>query len=99
MSVSGGESKSIFVDFTLNTKNVGKIDCASNPSGADIWLNDSLTHRKTPFTLSRITPGNYEVKFTSALHRPDSSDVTVIASTTANVFLTLEAIGLCTNMY
>ena len=90
MSVSGGESKSIFVDFTLNTKNVGKIDCASNPSGADIWLNDSLTHRKTPFTLSRITPGNYEVKFTSALHRPDSSDVTVIASTTANVFLTLE---------
>lgn len=90
VNVSEGQTKSVFVDFTLNTKNVGKIDCSSNPNGADIWLNDSLTNRKTPFTFSRITPGNYEVKFTSALHRPDSLNVTVTASTTANVFLTLE---------
>ncbi|MCL4547757.1 MAG: PEGA domain-containing protein [Bacteroidetes bacterium] len=90
VNVLAGQTKNVFVDFTLNTKNVGKIDCTSNPNGADIWLNDTLTNKKTPITLSRLVPGNYKVKFTTALHRPDSSDVTVIASTTANVFLTLE---------
>ena len=90
VNVSEGESKNIFVDFTLNTKNVGKIDCASNPNGADIWLNDSLTNKKTPFTLSRLSPAYYKVKLSMPQHRPDSSNVTVVASTVSNVFFTLE---------
>lgn len=89
-NVNAGQIKNIFIDFLSNTKNVGNIYCSSDPTFSDIWLNDSLTNKKTPFTLSRLTPGNYEVKISSSQYRSDSINVNVYAGTTSNAFLSLE---------
>lgn len=90
VDVVEGETRNIFVDFTVNSKNVGKIFCDSDPSGADIWLNDSLTNKRTPITLSRLLPGDYKIKLTSSLHRPDSTHTNVSAGTVSFIYMTLE---------
>jgi hypothetical protein len=85
-----GQINNIFIDFSLNSKNYGKIFVESQPDNANIWLNDSLTSNKSPSILTYLIPGNYKIKCTYPLSRPDSTNVTVASSTTVQTYLTLE---------
>lgn len=90
IQVKDREVSSAFVDFTLNSKNFGKIECNSTPLGSDIYLNDSATSKKTPSVLSYLYPGNYKIKYTLEEHRADSTTVLVKSSEIAKVNITLE---------
>lgn len=69
--------KNIFVDYYLNPGQYGSVVCVSAPPGAEIFLNDSLTTRKTPYTFTRLFPGYYEIKYSLPEHRADSLTVAV----------------------
>lgn len=76
-------------DFTNDPKNFGNIYCSSQVPACDIYMNDTLTGKKTNYTFTKITPGIYKVKFTHAEHWPDSTTVTLSASETAQVQMDL----------
>ncbi|KAF0142730.1 MAG: hypothetical protein FD122_330 [Stygiobacter sp.] len=86
MSTSGGK---YFIDFQANSKNFGKISCATTPSNAVISLDGKRTNLRTPFTLSKLEPGNHVVGYSYPDHRDDSMKVEVAASkiSYANILL------------
>lgn len=90
ISVIGKQLISVFIDFTLNSKNYGKINCNSNPIGAKIFLDDSITSNSTPYILNFILPGYHKVKLSYENHRADSTSVLVKSSETSQMYLTLE---------
>ena len=90
VQVRDKEVNSLFVDFTLNSKNFGKIECKSEPPGSDIYLNDSLTSKKTPSVLPYLYPGNYKIKYSHENHRDDSTTVLVKSNEITKVSITLE---------
>lgn len=53
----------------------GQLIVTSEPPGANIDLNDSLTSRKTPFSFTKINPGNYKIRLALAGYFPDSANV------------------------
>ena len=88
--VNGDYTSSIFYDFINDPQNLGSIQCSSNPDGSDIYINDSLTSKKTPCLFNKLKPGPYKVKFTHFNFRADSIVSIVYASQTSSVYLTLE---------
>ena len=88
--VNGDYTSSIFYDFINDPQNLGSIQCSSNPDGSDIYINDSLTSKKTPYLFNKLKPGPYKVKFTHFNFRADSIVSIVYASQTSSVYLTLE---------
>lgn len=77
IKIEDGNQKSIFVDYFLSPGQFGNVICVSTPPGADIFLNDSLTTQKTPYTFTHLFPGYYEVKYSLPEHRTDSLTVAV----------------------
>lgn len=90
LSVSGNYSNSIYYDFVNDPRNLGSLYCSSNPNGSDIYMNDTLTMKKTPFTFNNLKPGSYKIKYTHLDYRADSAVAVVKASTEEYVSLTLE---------
>ncbi len=90
LNLTGGGTKNLFVDFSMNSKNVGNLNLGSDPVGAELWLNDTHLDKKTPCVISRLVPGDYKVKLTSPLHRADSTNITVPSFKTTDLFITLE---------
>ena len=70
------KDSSYYYDFTLDDRNFGMVNCETTPAGADIYLNDSLTNIKTPYTYY-LRPGDYEFKFKMSEYRSDSISVSV----------------------
>jgi hypothetical protein len=75
---------SMYIDYYLNPGHFGKIECKSNPIGADILLNDVNTGFQTPHIFSGLFPGAYKIKLTYPEHRADSTVVTVRGGRTIN---------------
>jgi len=65
------------IEYHKNPKMLGSINCTSKPSGAEIFLNDSLTLQTTPYQLSRLIPGEYKIKFRAEGCMDDSVAVIV----------------------
>ena len=63
------------IDMTNNFRNFGIINCTSEPSGANVFLNDSSTGEVTSVMLNNVPAGIYEVKYELHKHRADSSIV------------------------
>ena len=69
----------IDVDFTKNPRMLGSINCTSNPIGAEIFLNDSSIGKITPYKITGLVPGSYNLKFKKYGYR-DSESVTKVSS-------------------
>jgi hypothetical protein len=63
VNIQEEDTTRIFLDYTTNKTMFGKLYITSNPSGAEIFLNDSLLNGRTPFTTSNMLPGYYNVKY------------------------------------
>lgn len=79
-----------YYSYYNDPSNFGSIQCTSTPPSANIILNDSVTGLKTPATLSNLFPGDYKVKMTFPMCRPDSMQVTVLGGTSHSVSFILE---------
>ncbi|MEW5842441.1 MAG: PEGA domain-containing protein [Bacteroidota bacterium] len=88
--INGDYTSNIFYDFMNDPQNLGSIQCSSNPDGSDIYINDSLTSKKTPYLFNKLKPGSYKVKFTHYNYRADSMVSIVRASQISSVYMTLE---------
>jgi prepilin-type processing-associated H-X9-DG protein len=90
MTADDKKMTSIFIDYYLNPGHYGKIDCNSDPWGADIYINGLSTGQKTRSTLSPYFPGYYKVKVTMKEHRADSTLLPVHGGKSNYVFFDLE---------
>jgi hypothetical protein len=70
------------IDFTQNESMFGNLNIQSTPSGAAIWLNDSLLQQTTPYTIQKILPGEYSIKLTYPQHRDGFLSATVSSGIT-----------------
>ena len=58
----------------------GTLQCTSTPAKAQIFINDSSIGYVTPYTIPKILPGNYFIKYHLEKYRDDSSFVTITSS-------------------
>ncbi|MCX6173463.1 MAG: PEGA domain-containing protein [Ignavibacteriales bacterium] len=90
INANDGKVTNVFVDYTTNPGHYGKIACYSIPNGADLYLNNLKMNKKTPYTISGLTPGYYNVKCTFPEFRSDSLKVAVYGGKVSNANLILE---------
>ncbi len=88
VEIEKDEAKSVFIDYTLNPKMMGKIKFSTLPDSADIYFNDELIG-KTPKEIDRVFPGNYRVKYIRENCRTDSLEITVMSNHTTDAFVDL----------
>ena len=74
------EKKTILVDYTSNSKMYGNIYCVSSPDKAKIFLNNNDTGLRTPNTIKKLWPGEYQIKYKHQSAYEDSLYVTVQSS-------------------
>lgn len=79
VDVVEGERREIFVDYSKNPRMYGSLTLTSKPEGAEIFLNDSNTTYKTPYTFSSIFPGRYKVTYKYKDHL-DNNFTTIVRS-------------------
>lgn len=84
------EVKNIFIDYFAWPGNYGSIVCKSTPEGSSVYLDGIDKSIKTPGTLTKLFPGEYNVKFRSVGYRDDSSYVTVYGGRTSYLTLKLQ---------
>lgn len=63
---------SLNIDMTKSSRFYAKVFCSSNPPGAKIFFNDVFTNFVTPATITKIYPGEFEIKFSKSQCREDS---------------------------
>lgn len=80
----------INIDFTKNPRMKGSISFTSNPSGAAIFLNDSSISKVTPYTLTGIIPGEYNVKYKKLGYRDGTAKVKVSSGTNVSTYIMLQ---------
>lgn len=71
----------------------GKIQVNSTPSGAEIWLDDTITAETTPALLEDILPGMYTVALRKEGYSDYDTTVAVFEGQTTVLNVTLEDIG------
>lgn len=81
--------KSIIVNYLDNSTMYGRIRCYTNPQGAKVYLEDSLTSIITPDTLRQIIPGIRKIKFKKDGYLLDSVFVEVYSNFTSDAIKTL----------
>lgn len=81
-----GEKHSFFVDYSKNTRMLGKINCTSLPTNASIFLDDSSTSLKTPATLGKLLPGNHKISYKYKDHRDNTLDLIVRSDSTTDAY-------------
>jgi ligand-binding sensor domain-containing protein len=86
INVVEGERHSALIDFTKNSSMQGSITCSSNPTSAEIFINDSSTGHITPITLQNVLPGKYYVRYHRKNYRDDSVLVSVRSATNTSVY-------------
>ncbi len=94
IDIKNDDKISISLDYYANPLMYGSIECISNPSGANIFINDSATGKTTPDTLKTIVPGNYKIKYTYPEHREKVVGVTVESSKIPKAELSLQDTSL-----
>ncbi len=76
-----GEKHSYFIDYAKDPLMLGQINFTSLPTNSSILLNDSGTGLVTPFTLSNLLPGIYNITYKYKNHRDNSFSVIVQSNT------------------
>lgn len=78
------EKREIVIDYLSNPSMYGNLFLNSQPQGASIILNDSVISQITPYTVSHILPGMYNIKFKYYNHRDGELTAIVQSSQTNN---------------
>jgi len=68
------------INYLLNPKMLGSINCTSTPPGAKIYLDNVNTGKITPALFTRLAPKQYKVRYDLPTYRQDSSLTTVKSS-------------------
>lgn len=79
------EKLQVDIDIASNPSMYGRLYFQSTPTGASVILNDSVTNKATPATLSNLLPGEYNVKFQLPNHR-DKEFIAVVQSSKLNSY-------------
>jgi streptogramin lyase len=80
VTLNEDEKLTVSVDIASNPSMYGRLFLQTAPTGASIMLNDSVTNKVTPLTLSNLLPGEYKVKFSLTNHRDKEIIATVQSS-------------------
>jgi len=80
VTLNENEKLTVSVDIASNPSMYGRLFLQTTPTGASIILNDSVTNKVTPLTLSNLLPGEYKVKFSLTNHRDKEIIATVRSS-------------------
>jgi ligand-binding sensor domain-containing protein len=84
LNLSQDEKKQIEIDYLSNPSMYGNLFLNSQPEGASIILNDSILNIITPYTISNLIPGEYNIKFKIFNHRDAEITALVFSSQTRN---------------
>ena len=68
------------VEFENENRFVGSISIESEPSGAQIYIHNEDTDKKTPFVFVNLAPGNYPI----TLRLDGYIDTTIVKKVQAN---------------
>ncbi len=81
--------KEFFVDYSSNPLMSGGINFTSDPSGAEIYVNDSSLQKITPFLLKDVRPGVYDIKYKKMNYRSGVLRVIVESNVVATSYFKL----------
>ncbi len=84
------KTTSLFFDYISNPTMRGYIYVDSNPRGAEISINDSLTDKVTPVTMSNFLPGQYKITLDKTDYWPSESLTQVTSNRTSRVSISLK---------
>ena len=88
VTVTVGQTAAVSVTLT-QVVTTGSISFASNPSGANIYLDGTLQTAKTPATITNISAGSHSYTLRLTGYNDATGTVTVTAGQTATVSVTL----------
>lgn len=84
-----GEKINYSINYLEDPRMLGSLSCTSKPLGADIFYEDSITGRKTPYKFSGLVPGVHKIKYKLENHESVSSEVIIESSKNTELALTL----------
>ncbi len=90
VTLAGGSKSLLRIDHFLNPGHLGKLSCLSNPEKVDIYIDDKLTEKKTPFTFTGMMPGKHKIKYTYPMYRADSIYLAVIGGDLKTAYMFLD---------
>ncbi|MCB0744420.1 MAG: PEGA domain-containing protein, partial [Ignavibacteriae bacterium] len=79
--------------YLIETNPKAKIVITSNPSGAQIYLNDENTGKITPATFDNLERGNYTIKLKLALYDDAIEQIVVTKDQTVNKNISMAIAG------
>lgn len=82
VNLAENEKKQIQIDLLSNPSMRGSLYLSSQPLGASIIINDSTINQVTPFTVTNLLPGEYNIKFKLFDHRDAELVAAVYSSLT-----------------
>jgi ligand-binding sensor domain-containing protein len=77
VNVKEGEVQNLYLDFASNKTMIGHLYINSNPTGAQIFLNDSSINHVTPYKLTGMVPGNYKLRLVRPQYWDEEGTVSV----------------------
>lgn len=90
VNVRNDDIAKINIDLVNNPNYWGTISVSSQPSNAEILINGASTGFVTPKTISRLTPGFYQIKYTRSQCREDSVQIKIRGGEFMEVYKVLE---------
>ncbi|MGE5680174.1 MAG: PEGA domain-containing protein [Bacillota bacterium] len=84
-----GQKVEAQISYSGNPSMLGAIKCTSEPPNAEIFMNDQLTDKRTPYTFKNLIPGHYKLKVRFPGYRDDSLLVTLESGRTVSTDFTL----------
>ena len=88
VTVIAGQTSSVSVTLTP-VVTTGSISFASSPSGADIYLDNTIQTPKTPSTITNVSAGSHTYKLSLTGYTDATGTVIVVSGQTASVSVTL----------
>ena len=82
VNLAENEKKQIQIDLLSNPSMRGSLYLSSQPLGALIIINDSTINHVTPFTVTNLLPGEYNIKYKLFNHRDAELIAAVYSSLT-----------------
>jgi ligand-binding sensor domain-containing protein len=90
ITIADDERIKLSIDYFKNPANYGRINCYSNPSNAELFVNNIKHQQKTPVLLTGMFPGTYKIMMRYPQHRDDSIFVPVRGGELASAFIALD---------
>lgn len=88
--IGGEETKELDIDFTSQGGFYSRLECTTNPSDAEIIIDDSSTGLITPAILTGIYPGIHDVRFRKLGYRSKSEAVSLVSNVLSTLHMNLE---------